>query len=55
MERSNGIFDMKTRYTCVGEVDLYSLNVAGASSLDVSQVGRTTKAMLNPSLLDYTF
>lgn len=34
---------------------LYSLNVGGASSLDVRQVGRTTKAMLNPSLLDYFF
>lgn len=35
---------MKTRYTCVGELaSLNSLNVAGASSLDVRQVGRTTK------------
>jgi len=54
LERNNGIFGMKTRYTCVGEVELEQF-VAGASSLDVRQVGRTTKAMLNPSLLDYFF
>lgn len=44
LERNNGIYDMKTRYTCVGELaSLNSLNVAGASSLDVRQVGRTAK------------
>lgn len=54
MDRNNGIFDMKTRYSRVGEVELEQF-VAGASSLDIRQVGRTTKAVLNPSLLDYFF